>query len=105
MARYQIDNVASPIDFQAADETRRTLQNCKNLLMCRLGEVPYLRLMGFDATLYDLPMNELRQRLKTEITRIMRWEPDCDVIDAEATLLDSGTVLIRVILDITTGEG
>ena len=38
MARYQIDNVAAPIDFQESDPVKRTLQNAKNLLMCRMGE-------------------------------------------------------------------
>ena len=46
MALYQIDNVASPIDFQEDDLIKRTLQNAKNLLMCQMGEVPYGRYRG-----------------------------------------------------------
>lgn len=102
MALYQIDNVASPIDFQGSDLVKRTLQNAKNLLMCRMGEVPYDRLRGFDQRLYDLPIEELRQRLVPELDRVMAWEPDADVTDAEATLMPDGSVYIKVILDVAT---
>ena len=102
MALYQIDNVASPIDFQGSDLVKRTLQNAKNLLMCRMGEVPYDRLRGFDQRLYDLPIEELRQRLVPELDRMMAWEPDADVTDAEATLMPDGSVYIKVILDVAT---
>lgn len=102
MALYQIDNVASPIDFQGSDLVKRTLQNAKNLLMCRMGEVPYDRLRGFDQRLYDLPIEELRQRLVPELDRVMAWEPDADVTDAEATLMPNGSVYIKVILDVAT---
>ena len=102
MALYQIDNVASPIDFQGSDLVKRTLQNAKNLLMCRVGEVPYDRLRGFDQRLYDLPIEELRQRLVPELDRVMAWEPDADVTDAEATLMPDGSVYIKVILDVAT---
>jgi len=102
MALYQIDNIASPIDFQGSDLVARTLQNAKNLLMCQKGEVPYDRMRGFDPKLYDLPIPELRQKLVPELDRVMAWEPDVDVNDAEATLLEDGSVYIRVILDVAT---
>lgn len=99
MAKYVIDNIAAPIDFQESDLAKRTLQNAKNLLMCRMGEVPYDRYRGFDPALYDLPMDELRTRLLPEIDRVMMWEPDVEVLEAEATLLD-GSVYIKVILEL-----
>lgn len=102
MALYQIDNFPSPIDFQGSDLVKRTLQNAKNLLMCQKGEVPYDRMRGFDPKLYDLPMAELRQSLIPELDRVMAWEPDVDVTDAEATLLENGSVYIKVILDVAT---
>ena len=76
MAQYQIDNVASPIDFQESDIIKRALQNAKNLLMCRMGEVPYDRYRGFDAALFDLPITGLRIELLPELDRVMMWEPD-----------------------------
>lgn len=104
MALYQIDNIACPIDFQEDDIILRTLQNAKNLLMCRMGEVPYERYMGFDQAFYDLPIDEMRAELLPELDRLMMWEPDVEVADAEATLLDDGNVYIKVILEVTIGE-
>lgn len=100
MAKYQIDNIASPIDFQESDAVKRTLQNAKNLLMCRMGEVPYDRFRGFDPALFDLPIGELRNELLPELDRVMMWEPDVEVLEAEATLLEGGGVYIKVILEL-----
>ena len=100
MAQYQIDNIAAPIDFQESDLVLRTIQNAKNLLMCRKGEVPYDRYRGVDPALYDLPIEKMRYELLPELDRVMLWEPDVEVVDAEATLLENGTVYIKVIIEI-----
>ena len=100
MAQYQIDNVASPIDFQGRNLLARTVQNAKNLLMCRMGEVPYDRYRGFDARLFELPMDQFRSELLPELDRLMTYEPDVEVITAEATMLDNGQVYIRVMLEV-----
>ncbi len=105
MAQYQIDNVASPINFQEDDIILRTLQNAKNLLMCRMGELPYDRYRGFDPALYDLPIDKLRVELLPELDRVMMWEPDVEVVDAEATLLQDGRLYIKVIVDVTIDDG
>lgn len=104
MAQFQIDNIASPIDFQEDDIIQRTLQNAKNLLMCQMGEVPYDRYMGFDPALYDLPIERMREELLPELDRIMLWEPDVEVVSAEASIMENGGVYIRVIVEITIGE-
>lgn len=104
MALYQIDNVASPIDFQEKDIIQRTLQNAKNLLMCHMGEVPYDRYRGFDPGLYDLPIDELRDELLPELDRVMIWEPDVEVVDAEATLLKDGSTYIKAVVDVLIDE-
>ena len=104
MALYQIDNVASPIDFQGTDIIKRTLQNAKNLLMCRMGEVPYGRDRGFDPSLFDLPLSDMRTELIPELDRVMAWEPDVEVTDAEATLLEDGSVYIKVIVQVGIDE-
>lgn len=100
MAKYQIDNIASPIDFQESDAIKRTLQNAKNLLMCHMGEVPYDRYRGFDPALFDMPIGELQSALLPELDRVMMWEPNVEVLEAEATLLDGGGVYIKVILEL-----
>ena len=100
MAQYSIDNIQAPIDFQGSDIRLRTLQNAKNLLMCQMGEVPYDRYRGFDASLYDLPINELRQELLPALDRMMMWEPDVKVVRAEAALIEGGGVYIQVVLEL-----
>ena len=104
MAQFQIDNIPSPIDFQEADPLKRTLQNAKNLLMCQMGEVPYDRYRGFDVSLYDLPYTDLPENLLPELDRCMMWEPDVEVVDAEASILEDGNIYIKVILEVSTGE-
>ena len=104
MAKYQIDNVAAPINFQTQDIILRTVQNAKNLLMCRMGEVPYDRYRGFDPDTFDLPLPEMQTELLPELDRVMEWEPDVEVVDAEATLLPDGSVYIKCIIDVTIAE-
>ena len=101
MAQYQIDNVAYPINWEEKDPIQRTLQNAKNLLMCHMGEVPYDRYRGFDPALFDLPMNEMQEELLPELDRVMMWEPDVEVVEASATLLENGETYIRVTVDVT----
>lgn len=104
MALYQIDNIPSPLNFQGNDIIMRTLQNAKNLLMCRMGEVPFDRYRGFDPALFDLPFLEFRSELLPELDRIMMWEPDVEIVDAEATLLGDNSIYIKAILEIKIGE-
>lgn len=104
MARHQIDNIPSPINFGGGDAVQRTLQNAKNLLMCRMFEVPYDRYRGFDPDLFDLTIREMRAELIPELDRLMTYEPDAEVVDAEATLLEDGSVYIKAIIDIAIAE-
>ncbi len=102
MAYYEIDNRPAPVDFECSfsEVVQRTIQNAKNLLMTRMGEVPYDRFRGFDAGLLELPLDKLRTALLPELDRVMMWEPDVEVVDAEAMLDQNGEVYIRVILEI-----
>ena len=104
MARYQIDNIPSPIDFEETDIVKRTLQNAKNLLMCRMWEVPYNRYRGLDPSLFDLPINQINMELVPELDRLMILEPDVTVEDAEATLLPDGSIYIKCILNVLISE-
>lgn len=100
MARYMIDNRQAPIDFEADGIIPRTIQNAKNLLMCHKGEVPYSRTRGFDPALYDLPIQELREALLPELDRVMLWEPDAEIVEAECSIDADGSVYIRAIIEI-----
>lgn len=101
MARYEINNIPAPIDFECNnDDLKRTLQNCKNLLMAHMGEVPYDRYRGFDPALYDLPMSKLKAELMPELDRMLMWEPDAKVVKADAKVDKDGKVIITVIVEI-----
>ena len=103
MAQYEIDNLPSPIEFVIRDPVARILQNAKNLLMCRMGEIPYDRYRGLDQSLLDLPVGEMRERLMPELDRCMLWSMGAEVTSAEINIVDGGGIYIRVILEIPFG--
>ena len=100
MAEYEISNIPGSIDFECnSDAVKRTVQNAKNLLMCRMGEVPYDLQRGFNPALYDLPLDEMQSRLLPELDRVMLWEANVEVVSAEATL-EGGQTVIRCVIDV-----
>ena len=106
MARYIIDNRQKAIDFELDNyTTARLLQNAKNLLMCRQGEVPYDRYRGFHYRLLDMPIEDLNEVLVEEMDRIMQWEPDVEVVSAEAKLDENHETIITVVIEINNEEG
>lgn len=100
MARYIIDNRPSPIDFEGKGLIRRTLQNAKNLLMTRMGEIPYDRLRGMNPALFHLPISRFREELIPELDRVMLWEPDVEVAGAQCWVDENGEMIIQVELEI-----
>lgn len=102
MARYVIDNTDAPIDFESnkAGNTARTLQNCKNLIKCHMGELPYDRRRGINPVVFDLPVAKLNAVLLSEIDRCLAWEPDANAISAAATRDTTGKLIITVVVDI-----
>lgn len=105
MARYIIDNRPAPINFEIGNNIiARTVQNCKNLLMTKMGEVPYDRLRGFDPALYHLPIEDMRAALLPELDRVMLWEPDANVAEATAEIDENGEVLITCVIDVSITE-
>lgn len=102
MAKYTIDNRQGPIDFESnADIQKRTMQNVKNLIMCRMGEVPYDRMRGINPGLFDLGIEEMNAQLLPEIDRVLGWEPDAEAVSATATLDESGETVITVVVEVT----
>ena len=99
MAIYQVNNLDSPINFGSTD-TDRILQNVKNLIMCRMGEVPYDRYRGFDQSLFDLPEQKIREELIPELDRCLMWEPRAEIVDAKIELLNNTAAYITVDVEI-----
>ena len=101
MAQYAIDNRPYPINWQESDPVQRTLQNAKNLLMTRMGEVPYDRYRGVDPAIFDLPLPMMKEQLLPELDRVMLWEPDVEVVEADATIEGTNDVYITCIVEVT----
>jgi len=100
MAQYLITNEPQEIDFEGnSGPLSRTLQNIKNLLMCRRGEVPYDRQRGFDTALFDLPPDEFSAALLPEVERLMLWEKDAELVSATWTFNDDNEVIIYVVVE------
>ena len=100
MAQYEVTNVPEPIDFECSSSLlRRTLQNAKNLMMCKRGEVPFDRQRGLDPALYDLPIAEASEMLMPELDRVMLWEPDVEVVSGSIERERSGRTIIRCVIE------
>ena len=98
---FEITNQPGTVEFVPdADRVRRRAANAKNLLMTRRGEIPYDRARGFDASLYDLPIAKLREKLPAEMDRLMLWEPAASVRRCSAEELPGGGTLIRCVVDV-----
>ena len=105
MAIFYITNQPEPIDFSCnSDILLRTIQNAKNLLMCRMGEVPYDRYRGLNPAIFEMTIDEMQEEIIPELDRVMIVEPDVEVADAEVSMMEDGTVLIEVALEIKVGE-
>ena len=104
MARYTIDNLQEPIDFEIGDDLiARTVQNAKNLLMTQMGEVPYDRLRGLNPALLHLPLEEMQAALLPELDRVMAWEPDAEIVEAAAEADATGKIVIRATIEVADG--
>lgn len=102
MAQYKINDIPGDINWECSDDyIMRTLQNAKNLIMCRLGEVPYQRNRGIDPAIYDMPPAESESYIYEEVRRVMAWEPDVtDVISATLIFKDDGNCYIEAVVEI-----
>ncbi len=101
MARFAIDSRAAPIDFEAPRGYERTIQNVKNLMMCRMGEVPYDRRRGIDPAIFDMGLIDAGGVVLQEVTRVLGWEPDARAVSATVSLDENGETVITAIVEIT----
>ena len=105
MAQYQITNRPAPIDFECNNDIiLRTVQNAKNLLMCRMGEVPYDR--------YRTPDVESRyfaaQGRYSYFALPGRYNnmslPDVEIVDGECAMDENGDIIITATIEVTIDE-
>lgn len=102
MARYEINNIqADEIPFEAADKNGllRTLTNAKNLMLTRTGEVPYDRMRGIDARIYDMPIVRARELIMPELDRVFMDEPFVEVVEATIELDANSQMIITAIIE------
>lgn len=94
MARFIISNIPGELPYCGSDRQTRVLQNAKNLIMCRMGEVPYDRMRGLAPEVMDMPLEELNGKLLQEIDRVMGWEPRVRAAAAWAEPDENGETVI-----------
>lgn len=105
MARYVIDNRPVPLTFDVGDDdTARTIMNAKNLIMTVRGEIPYNRLCGIDADIFDMPINEANDVLMEAVDEALEFEPDAEAVDARAWLDINGEMVMEVTIDVTESD-
>lgn len=103
MALYEITSEPAELDFEcttAGDIRQRTLRNAKNLLMLRMGEVPYDRQRGLNPEIFDLPYDEAEAMIVKELDRCMLWEPDVEVVNGWIEIAD-GETIVHCVVDVT----
>lgn len=100
MAQYLITNQPGPVDFEEGREAERILQNCKNLIMTRMGEVPYDRMRGLNPAVWDMPMEELNTQILPEVDRVLAWEPRAKAVSASAGMDRNGETVISVVVEV-----
>lgn len=102
MAQYEITNDPAKINFEIAEDDviDRILQNCHNLLMIRMGEIPFNRNRGTDQRIFDLPVSEMESVLSNEMNRVMGWEERVSVVSARAEMTEDLSIRIHVVVDI-----
>ncbi len=105
MALYKITNDSTDINFEEDRENvNRVLQNCHNLLMTEMGEIPFDRRRGLNPAIFEMPYEDVKEVLQGELSRVMVWEPRAKVQSARAEMRDDGTMRIVCVLNINERE-
>lgn len=101
MAKYIITNEETAIPFEtASQDTARILQNCKNLLLTQMGEVPYDRMRGLDPDLFHQPIDQMRIALLPALDSMLKYEPRAEVVEASAENLEGLGILIKMVVNV-----
>ncbi len=63
---FEVNNLAAPLNWSARGN-ERILQNAKNILRSRQGEIPFARSVGIDSNVEDLSYGKLSVVASQEI--------------------------------------
>lgn len=84
---------------------RRTVQEtAKNLLLCRMGEIPYDDTGDLTTDFLTCRQKEFDEALLPELDRVMMWEPDVEVVSAKATRQTDGSTRLEVVIEVGIAE-
>lgn len=83
---YDIDNAPRAINWEARGY-ERIVQNARNLLCLRLGEVALDRWRGIDGMLNDVAVEHAQAMARSEIARVLAWEPRARVVDCGVRII------------------
>ena len=101
---YTVTNAQERIEFSPENDVERVLQNVKNLLRCKMGEVPFDRMRGFNPTVMDKPGTEINAAVLREIDRTLMWEPRAKMVKAETEIGEDGHTLIKLTVDVDLNQ-
>ena len=100
MTYYITNGNALSIDWNARGAAK-IAQNCQNLLCTWLYEVAYERTKGIDPEIVDMPIEAARQKMRSEIYRVLRtYEPRAEIVSVKVTGEEPGDLLFYVGLNI-----
>ncbi len=101
---YIIGTARSPIDWNVRG-TARIAQNAQNLLCTWMYEVAYERTKGVDPRIVDLPFEQAKIKMKSEIYRVIgTYEPLAEIKDIFVDGTNIGDMRVEVALDISLSE-
>ena len=101
MKKFIMDTSYAPINWEPKTIEERIAQNAKNLLMLRMGEVPYDRRRGLNRDVEHKPLKYVQDNITLEIGRVLGFEPDARVIRAEANHTPEG---LRIVCEVEVDE-
>ena len=100
MAQYRISTADASLDFEIRDDIGRLLQNARNLLRLRTGELPFDRKRGLDTGLYDVTITEANEMILPEVDRLLGWEPRVRAMSAEVYRTEDGETVVEAVAEI-----
>lgn len=80
----------------------RIVQNVRNLLITRMGEVPFMRDLGIDPDYIDNSVSNIHNNLSNDVIELVeKYEPRATILDVRITGQDAnGNIIIEVEMEV-----